>query len=105
MKAFERYVEEHIDQPIALSALEAALGVTARALQYACLKQHGCSPRAYIRNRKLERAYARLSHRTAPAKLASLAFELGFSSQSQFARYFRERFGVLPSAVVAGQDR
>lgn len=96
---FERYVEENIDQPIALSEVEALLGTGARALQYACLKRHGCSPRVYIRNRKIERAHERIRHATQPLQLARLAFELGFSSQSQFSRYFRERFGVLPSQL------
>lgn len=99
MARFERHVEENIDKPMHLSELEAALGVTARALQYACMKRHGCSPRVYIRNRKLDMAHERLSHRADPVKLASLAFELGFSSQSQFSKYFRERFGILPSQL------
>lgn len=105
MTAFERYIDDHIEQPITLSELEAVLGVTARALQYACLKRHGCTPRAFIRNKILERAYARLMQQNAPVKLATLAFELGFSSQSQFAKFFRERFGVLPSELVAKQGR
>lgn len=96
---FERYVEENLENVFSLTALEAHLGVTSRTLQYACLRHHGCSPRAYIRNRRLERAYERLTTGDASIKLASLAFELGFSSQSQFSKFFRERFGVLPSQV------
>lgn len=99
MRMFERYVDAHIDKALTMSELEASLGVTARALQYACLKRHGCSPRTYIRNRKLQLAHERLSNRREPIKIASLAFELGFSSQSQFSKYFRERFGLLPSAL------
>lgn len=96
---FERYVEDTLDQPISMSEIEARLGIGSRALQYACMKRHGCSPRTFIRNRKLERAYVRLRDATEPPPLARLAFELGFSSQSQFAKYFRLRFGVLPSEV------
>ena len=99
MAVFERYVEEHIDQAIVLSELEAIIGVTARALQYACMRRHGCSPRVYIRNRKLEAAYDRLYRAGGTIKLSDLAFELGFSSHSQFSKFFRERFGLLPSQV------
>lgn len=101
MHAFELHVEAHLDKPLCMSELEALLGVTARALQYACMKRHGCSPKTYIRHRKLDRAYDILSRRHETVKLAHLAFELGFSSQSQFSKYFRERFGVLPSEVKA----
>ena len=101
MAMFERHVEENIDRPIHLSELEAVLGVTSRALQYACMRRHGCPPRVYIRNRRLELAHQRLRNATEPLKLARLAYELGFSSQSQFTRYFRDRFGVLPSELQA----
>lgn len=99
MARFEQYVEDNMEKTISLSELEVVLGVSARTLQYACLRSHGCSPRTYIRNKKLDHAYQHLSGVNAPVKLASLAFALGFSSQSQFTHYFRERFGILPSQI------
>lgn len=96
---FERYVEEHLQEPLSLTAIEARLGVSARALQYACLKHHGCSPRVYIRNKRLDAAYAHLSQASGTIKLSDLAFEFGFASHSQFSKFFRERFGLLPSQV------
>lgn len=100
VSVFEHYVEAHLEKTILLTELEASLGVSARALQYACMKRHGCSPRTYIRNRKLDLARDRLGDTDHPVKLSSLAFELGFSSQSQFSKFFRERFGVLPSQLL-----
>lgn len=38
MARFESHVEDNIDKPIVLSELEAVFGVTARTLQYACMK-------------------------------------------------------------------
>lgn len=96
---FERYVEANIEKLILLSEVEALLGVTARTLQYACLRHYGCSPRVYIRNKKLELAFERLQTAKGQIRIARLAAELGFSSQSQFSRFFRERFGILPSQV------
>ena len=102
MCVFDRYVEEHLDSPMTLSELEAVLGVSARSLQYACLKRHGCSPREYIRDRKLDLAFKRLRDRSESVKIANLAAELGFSSQSQFSKFFRQKFGILPSQVRSG---
>lgn len=102
MTLFERYVQTHIDQPIYLSELEAVLGIGARALQLACQKKHGCSPKQYIRQCKLQLAYTQLLNSSEPIKIAHLAAELGFSSQSLFSRYFKESFGLLPSEVNKG---
>lgn len=101
MAAFEDYVEAYFREPITLTQIEMVLGVSARALQYACMKRHGCPPLTYIRNRRLDHARQQLQNRT-DVKVASLAAALNFSSQSQFSRYFRERFGLLPSQVKAG---
>lgn len=102
LEAFERFVEAHLDEPLRLTDIEVLLGVSARALQYSCVKRHGCSPRTYIRNRRLDLARALLSRKGGTLTLAEVAAQLHFSSQSQFARYFRERFGCRPSDVAAG---
>lgn len=99
MARFEQYIDAHVEEPITLTELEAFLGIGARALQYACNKQHGCTPREFIRNRKLDLAFDTLRQASTEIKLSSLAFELGFSSHSQFSKFFRQRFGVSPSQV------
>lgn len=103
LAAFERYVEEHLHTPLSLTEIELVLGVSARTLQYACLKHHACSPMVYIRNRKLDYAYQHLLQGRKETKLAELSAELYFSSQSQFSRYFRERFGFLPSECIVSR--
>ncbi|WP_006788850.1 helix-turn-helix domain-containing protein [Thiorhodospira sibirica] len=105
LAAFERYVEEHLQKPVALTEIERMLGVSARALQYACLKRHGCSPMAYIRNRKLDYSYQYLLQSQNDINLAKLSAELYFSIQSKFSRYFRERYGVLPSEFMASRSQ
>lgn len=101
LDTFEHHVETHLDEPLRLTEIEALIGVSARALQYACMKRHGCTPRTYIRNRKLDLAYTILSNRRNGIALAELAAQLHFSSQSQFTRYFRDRFGIRPSEMKA----
>ena len=75
------------------------LGVTSRTLQYACQKILGTTPREYIRNKKLDFAYHRLSNKQEDSKIAALSYELGFSSQSRFTYYFKQRFGIYPSEL------
>ena len=59
------------------------------------------SPTTYIRNRKLDLAHALLRQQGNDITLAEVAARLHFSSQSQFTRYFRERFGLLLSELQA----
>ena len=99
LATFERYVEEHLHAHLSLTEIERRLGVSARTLQYACLKRHNCSPMTYIRNRKLDYAYEYLLRSPKEIKLSELAAQLFFSNQSQFSRHFRERFGFLPSEL------
>lgn len=99
LAAFESHVEANLEETLRLTDIEKLLGVSSRAMQYACMKKHGCSPSTYIRNKKLDYAYALLRQKGNVTTLAELAARLHFSSQSQFARYFRERFDILPSAL------
>ncbi len=100
LQKFEQYVDVNLHLPMALTEIEIHLGVSARTLQYACMKAHKCSPRVYIRNKRLGYAFDLVEKNKKQIKLAELAAELHFSSQSQFSRYFKERFGVLPSEVI-----
>lgn len=99
LTAFERYVDDNIESSVSLSEIESILKVSARTLQYACMKHYGCTPRTFIRNKKLEIAYERLTKKQDAIKISWLSAQLGFSSQSQFSRYFFDRYGVHPSKV------
>ncbi|WP_193494356.1 helix-turn-helix domain-containing protein [Nitrincola alkalisediminis] len=56
------------------------------------------SPREYIRLRKLEHAYYLIT-RSSQLNITELALKLGFSSPSQFSKFFRKQYGVLPSEL------
>jgi AraC-like DNA-binding protein len=99
--AFAEYVDTYFKEPMGLTQVELALGVSARALQYACAKAFGCSPLSYLRNRRLDHARDLLMSEP-ETKIAQLAADLNFSSQSQFSKYFKQRFGLLPSQMHRG---
>ena len=55
----------------------------------------GQSTHAVVREFRLQRAVQLL--RKGADNVAGIAYEVGFSSLSHFARAFHERFGVVPS--------
>lgn len=89
------YVEEHLDQDIALVDVSRAAGVSHwhflrmfKALTDETLK-------AYIRSRRL--AQARLELLLTDATVLEIALRAGFESQASFARAFRKAFDVPPA--------
>ena len=102
-KLFEAYVMEHIEEPLSPTELQYVFHLSARALQYACQKHFGVTPREYIRNKRLDHIYELLRGGDATQiNLAHLSYKYGFSSQSRFSSYFKERFGILPSILLKG---
>lgn len=97
---FEDYVTKHIEEPLNLTELQIVLGISARGLQYACQKHFGVTPREYIRNKRLDRIYELLTSGSAESNLAHLSQKYGFSSQSRFSYFFKQRFGILPSSLL-----
>ena len=59
----------------------------------------GRSTHEFIRNLRLQRAAKLL--RSHWGNVTEVAFEIGFSSLSSFARAFREQYGVAPSEYGA----
>ena len=77
-------------------SLAARLSVSQRQLQRRFVLHLQCSPRAWLRETRLQRARALLP--SSPS-VKAVACALGFRQASQFARDFRVRFGVTPSSL------
>ena len=78
------------------TTLAARLGISIRQLQRLFARQLGCSPRAWLREERMQAAH-RLLLRASTIKEVALA--LSFRQESHFSRDFRSRFGYTPSAV------
>lgn len=94
------FILANIDRPIALSELERVSGLSARGLQYAFQKRHGCSPMQWLRIQRLERARDRLVARAEGDSVTTVALDCGFSQLGEFARIYARRFGELPSETL-----
>jgi AraC-like DNA-binding protein len=78
------------------TTLAARLGISIRQLQRLFARQLGCSPRAWLREERMQAAH-RLLLRASTIKEVALA--LSFRQESHFSRDFRSRFGYTPSAL------
>ncbi len=92
------FIEAHPERPLTLADIAAAAGVTGRALQSAFRRYYDTTPVGYLRQARLERAYAELRDADAATgvTIAAVARRWGWTSPRQFEVAYRRRFGELP---------
>lgn len=98
-KATEHIVG-HLAEPLTLADLERVSGVAARTLQLAFRRAHGCSPREWIRRRRLHVARERLLAAKSSDTVAAIATACGFTRLATFAAVYTGRYGESPSATL-----
>ncbi|MEK8095550.1 helix-turn-helix domain-containing protein [Methylocystis sp. IM3] len=89
-------MRNRLNRPLTKTEMEKISGLSARGLQYAFLRKFGCSPMAWQRRERLNIAHERLSRDRDAASITELSFDLGFSSASRFAAYYKSLFGESP---------
>lgn len=92
-------IEARISEPLAVTEMAAAAGLSAAHFTRAFRQHTGQTPYQYVLARKLERARAVLEC-LENEKLANVAVEHGFFDQAHFTRRFRKRFGVAPGEFL-----
>lgn len=92
----EDYVAAHLVDDISLSVLAAVAGVGADSFARRFKATTGLAPYAYVLEKRIGRAEDLL--RATDLSLASIAVQLGFSSQSHFTTTFRRLRGTTPRA-------
>lgn len=95
-------IHERSDQPLTLSDLAAAARSSPRALQEAFQRYVGCTPLAYLREVRLERAHHDLvaADPDGPITVSEIAYRWGFSNLGRFANWYRRRYGHAPSITL-----
>ena len=92
------YIDANLDRPISVVDVALAMKVGLRALTDAFTKHLGATPGRYLRARRLDAANAMMQ--TNPElSVIDVATHWQFSNPGMFARYFRMRFGCLPSTM------
>jgi AraC-like DNA-binding protein len=95
LKRADRYVAEHVEEPLAIERLARLCGVSWKTLQKAFGDFRGVTPVAHVRNTRLDAARKALD--AGDVTVAEAAARFGFRSTTTFALEYRKRFGVPPS--------
>jgi AraC-like DNA-binding protein len=93
------YLAEHAADPVRLSELSRAAGVSPDQLAYNFQKVEKVSIARYVLRTRMERAASKLG---SADDLARLALDLGFASHSHFSTAFLRWAGCAPSVYRAG---
>jgi len=92
-----RLVEDNIaDADFSVEHLSRELGMSRVHLYKKLMALTGKAPLEFIRSIRLQRA-AQLLEKS-QLTVSEIAYQVGFNNPKYFARYFKEEFGVLPSA-------
>ncbi len=98
------FIRAHVEEPISVEDLCAALGVSRRTLQYSFEEVFQVNPAAYLRAFRLN-GVRRALYRADPTRdsVHDIAARWGFWHFSRFAQYYRKMFGELPSDTLHGK--
>jgi AraC-like DNA-binding protein len=98
---FRRFVNQHLDRPVAVPQMCRILKVNERTLRVYCAQHLGMSPKQYHALRRMQRVRQRLRAAN-PAKVtvAEIATRHGFRQLGWFSVRYRELFGESPSLTL-----
>lgn len=91
----QRYIEDHLDEPITLHILAQAAGYSPWYSAKFFMKLTGKTPFEYIRMCRLSKAALELRDRN--LKIVDVAMDFVFDSHEGFSRAFRRQFGISPN--------
>lgn len=95
----QRYIDEHLAEPITVATLAKALHASPSAILRAFRHGVGLAPAAYLRARRLDEALLLL--RSGRYPVGEVAGRVGYESFAAFSQAFRARFERPPSAFLA----
>jgi len=90
------------DEHFQVESLCKEIGVSERQLYRKLKALLNCTPAAYIRLIRLDRAKQLLEKKA--GTVSEITFQVGYSNTSAFARAFREVYGKAPSEVLKGNS-
>ena len=90
------YIHTHLDTDVSLAALATTVGLSPYHFARLFKQSTGRSPHQYVIDHRITQAKHLLA--TTELPIATIAYQVGFASQSHLARHFRQRTGVTPKA-------
>ena len=94
-----RYIESHLDEPLRLEAIAAALGRSPQYVRRAFVRVLGITPKRYVDACRLDLVKARLRAQTA---VTTALYDAGYGSSSRLYGRAAARLGMTPAAYRRG---
>src|SRR5213082_3027262 len=88
-------IEQNLARPIAVAAVAAELGLSARQLERLCRQHVGMGPASLCR--QLRMRYANWLIENTDRSVTDIANEAGFADCAHFSRQFKDTYGLSPS--------
>ncbi|MEP9375080.1 AraC family transcriptional regulator [Aquabacter sp. CN5-332] len=98
------YILANLDTKITLTMLEAASGLSPRALQYAFRERFECSPMQWVSERRLDAVRSQLLSAPPGTSIHQIASRY-FGHLGDFSQKYKERFGETPSETLAAKRK
>jgi AraC family transcriptional regulator len=100
LRRVQLFVEANLAGSVALADMAGAAGLSEFHFARAFKAAMGMPPRAFVEQRRIERA--KIALRGSNAALAAIALETGLGSQSRFTTTFRRATGLTPAVYRRG---
>jgi AraC family transcriptional regulator len=100
LRRVQLFVEANLARPIRLQDLAARAALSPYHFARAFKTSAGTTPRAFVEERRVERARRLLRETTQP--VAAIAVDAGLGSQSRFTTVFKRRTGFTPASYRRG---
>ncbi len=101
LRRVQLFVEANLARPIHLQDLAARAGLSPYHFARAFKTSAGMTPRAYVEHRRIEQAKRLLTEST--QKLADVAVDVGFGTQSRLTSTFKRKTGFTPGEFRRGR--
>ncbi|MGV2821770.1 AraC family transcriptional regulator [Brevibacterium casei] len=93
------FIADHLGEPVTVTEIAEAAGLSVRTLQRAFREELGTSPVEHLQRQRLHAARSDIL--SGDETMSDIAFRWGFSHPSRFAAAYRRLFGELPSQTRA----
>jgi AraC family transcriptional regulator len=93
-RRIREYIEQSLDRDLSIQALAEIVGISPHYFADQFRRSTGFTPHQYVSHRRIARAQQLLADPNLP--LADVAYQCGFTSQSQFTTLFRRFTGITP---------